>query len=105
MQPQTDEQRGRRACALTARGSISKAVKGPVGGAAQGSADCRKILDLSLDSVELVLWNSSHSRECAEAGRVAWGGGRHKAAHAAMRAKSRCENRFCVAPACQTKHQ
>ena len=42
MQPQTDEQRGKRACALTARGSISKAMKGLVGGAAQGSADCRK---------------------------------------------------------------
>ena len=28
MQPQTDEQRGKRACALTARRSISKAVKG-----------------------------------------------------------------------------
>ena len=27
MQPQTDEQRGKRACALTARGSISKAMK------------------------------------------------------------------------------
>ena len=34
-QPQTDEQRGKRACALTARGSVSKAMKGLVGGAAQ----------------------------------------------------------------------
>ena len=41
-QPQTDEQRGKRACALTARGFISKAMKGLVGGAAQGSADCRR---------------------------------------------------------------
>ena len=41
-QPQTDEQRGRRACAPTARGSNSKAMKGPVGGAAQDSADCRR---------------------------------------------------------------
>ena len=41
-QPQTNEQRHKRACALTARGSISKAMKGLVGGAAQGSADCRK---------------------------------------------------------------
>ena len=32
--------RGKRACALTARGSISRAMKGLVGGAAQGSADC-----------------------------------------------------------------
>ena len=41
-QPQPDEQRGKRACALTARGSISKAAKGLVCGAAQGSADCRR---------------------------------------------------------------
>ena len=33
LQPQTDEQRGKRACASTARGSISKSVKGLVGGA------------------------------------------------------------------------
>ena len=31
-QPQTEEQRGKRACAFTARGSISKAMKGLVGG-------------------------------------------------------------------------
>ena len=41
-QPQTDEQRRKRACALTGRGSISKAAKGLVSGAAQGSADCRR---------------------------------------------------------------
>ena len=41
VQPQRDEQRGKRACALTARGSIIRAMKGLVGGAAQGSADCR----------------------------------------------------------------
>ena len=36
VQPQTDEQRGKRASALTAQGSISKAMKGLVRGAAQG---------------------------------------------------------------------
>ena len=36
------KQRGKRACAMTARGSISKAIKGLVGGAAQGSSDCRR---------------------------------------------------------------
>ena len=30
MKPQTEEQRGKRACSLTARGSISKAMKGSV---------------------------------------------------------------------------
>ena len=34
--------KGVRGCALAARGSISKAMKGLMGGAAQGSADCRK---------------------------------------------------------------
>ena len=41
-QPQTEEQRGKRACALAARASISKAVKGLVGGPAAGSAEHRK---------------------------------------------------------------
>ena len=53
MQPQTDEQRGKRAFALTARGSINKAMKGLVGSAAQGSADCRR-------NAELGHSNSSH---------------------------------------------
>ena len=39
VQLQTDEQRGKRACAFTARGSNCTAMKGLVGGAAQGSAD------------------------------------------------------------------
>ena len=34
--PQTEEQRGNRACALAARGSMSKAMKELVGGAAIG---------------------------------------------------------------------
>ena len=38
VQPQTDEQREKRSRAMTARGSISKAMKGLVGGAVQGSA-------------------------------------------------------------------
>ena len=41
LRPQTAEQRGKRACALTARGSTSKAMKGLVGGAAAGSAEHR----------------------------------------------------------------
>ena len=39
MQPQTEEQRGKE---LTARGLISKATAGLVGGAAAGSAECRE---------------------------------------------------------------
>ena len=42
VQPQTEEQFGKRACVVTARGSISKATKGLVSGAAAGSAECRK---------------------------------------------------------------
>ena len=57
LQPQTDIQRGKRACALTARGSISKAMNGLVGGAAQGSADCRRNWTAKLGH-----WNSSYQR-------------------------------------------
>ena len=42
MHPQTEEQRGERACDLAARGSISKAMKELVGGAAAGTAEHRK---------------------------------------------------------------
>ena len=41
--PKTEEQRGKRACALTARESTSTAMKGLVGGAAAGTAEHRKL--------------------------------------------------------------
>ena len=80
-----DEQRRKRACALTARGSVSKAMKGLVGGAAQGSAYCRRNRSTALISTELGHWNSSHRAECVEASRFAWGGGRYTLARGAMR--------------------
>ena len=102
MQPQTGEHRGKRACALTARGSISKATKGLVGGAAQGSGRLSKELDHSPDPAELGLRNHPTRAECTEAARGAWGGGRYKAARSAMREQERSRNRYRVAPACQT---
>ena len=47
-------------CALTAQGSSSKALKGLVGSAAQGSADCRRNWTTAVIPTELVRWNSSH---------------------------------------------
>ena len=83
------EQREQRACALTARGSISKAVKGLVGGAAQGSADCRKNWTTAL--ILRSSRNGTHptSAECAKAARIAWRGGSYKAARSAMREQGR----------------
>ena len=69
MQPQADEQRGKRACAPTARGSISKAMKGLVGGAAAGSAECRK------------QWTTALLLRSSGQGTLplsAWSGGRYK---------------------------
>ena len=54
LKPHTEEHRGKRACALTARGSISKARKGLVGGAAVGSKK-RDAVDLSTDTKKLRL--------------------------------------------------
>ena len=71
-QPQTDEQRGKRAYAWTARGSISEAMKGLVGGAAHGSA--------ALIPRSSGIGTHPTSAECAEAARIAWGGGRYKPA-------------------------
>ena len=77
MQPHADEQRGIRACALTARGSTSKAMKALVGGAAQGSPDCRKNWTTAL---------IPQSSGCSAHPRV-WDAlrGRHKAARSAMK--------------------
>ena len=79
-------QRGKKACALTARGSISKAMKGLVGGAAQGSADCRKNWTAALISRSSGSGTHPTSAECAEAAHAAWGGGRYKAARSAPQA-------------------
>ena len=62
MQPQTDEQRGKRTCALMARRSISKAVRGLVGGAAQGSADYRKNWTTAL--IPRSTGSGTHPTEC-----------------------------------------
>ena len=78
VQTLTDEQRGQRACALTARGSISRAMKGLVGGAAQGSADCRRNWTTAPIPRSSGIGTHPTSAECAEAARIAWSGGRYK---------------------------
>ena len=98
MQPQTDEQRGKRACALTASGSTNKAVKRLVGGAAQGSADCRKNWTAALIPRSSGSGTHPTSAECAEAARTAWGGGRHKAAWSAMREQGRSKKGIASLP-------
>ena len=72
VQPQTDEQRWKRACALTARGSIRKAVKALVGGAAQGSADCRQNWTTALILRSSGTGTHPTCAECADAARAAW---------------------------------
>ena len=98
LQPQTDEQRGKRACALTARGSTSKAVKGLVGGAAQGSPDCRKNWTTALVPRGSGLGTHITSAECAEAARAAWRGGRYRAARNAMREQERSKTGVASLP-------
>ena len=84
-QPQTDEQRGKRGCALKVLGSTSKAMKGLVGGAAQGSADCRMNWTTALIPRSSGSGTHTTSAEFSEAAPVARGGGRYKAARSAMR--------------------
>ena len=81
-----------RACAWTARGSNSKAVKGLVGGAAQGSADCRRNLTAALIPRSSGIGTQPTSVECAEAARIAWSGGRYKLARSAMREQGRSKS-------------
>ena len=94
VQPQSDEQRGKRSCALSARGSISKAMKGLVGGAAQGSADCRLNWTTALIPRSSGIGTHPSSAECVEAARIARGGGRCKLARGPMRAQGRSKRGF-----------
>ena len=89
VQPQTDEQRGKRACALTGRGSISKAIKGLVGGIAQGSADCCGNWTTAPIPRSSGIGTHPTSVERAYAARSAWGGGCYKLARSAMREQGR----------------
>ena len=98
MQPQTDEQRGKRACALTARGPISKAMKGLVGGAAPGSADCRKNWTTALIPRSSGLGTHPTDAERNEAARGAWRSGRYKAVRSAMREQGRSKTRVASLP-------
>ena len=101
VQPQTQEQRGKRACAFTARGSIGKAMKGLVGGAAAGSAECRKHWTTSL--IPRTSGQGTHPSS-AERAQAAWGGGRYKKARSAMSEQGRSKSgtaslpHFKVAP-------
>ena len=102
VQPQTDEQRGKRACALTARASISKAMKGLVGGAAQGSADCRRNWATALIPRSSDIGTHPSSAECAEAAGISWGGGRYKLARSAMREQGRSKTGIASLPHVKT---
>ena len=68
------------------RGSIGEAMKGLVRGAAQGPADCRRNWTTALVSR---IGTHPTSWECAEAARIAWGGGRYKLARSAMSEQGR----------------
>ena len=94
IQPQTDEQRGKRACALTAWGSISNIIKGLVGGAAQGSADCRRNWTTALIPRSPGIGTHPTAAERVRAARIAWGGVRCKAARSAMRVAGPEQNRY-----------
>ena len=72
MQPQTEEQRGKRACALTARGSIRKAMKGLVGGAPAGSAERRKQWTTALIPRSSGRGTHPSDAERAQAARAVW---------------------------------
>ena len=98
MEPQTDEQRGKRACALTARGPISKAMKGLVGGAAPGSADCRKNWTTALIPRSSGLGTHLTNAERSEAACGAWRSGRYKAVRSAMREQGRSKTGVASLP-------
>ena len=80
-QPQTDEQRGKRACALTARGSITKAMKGLVWWRRAGLCGLPQELDDSPHPAEFWLGNSfSPVRTAPENGPIQTGAKRDEGA-------------------------
>ena len=70
-------------------------MKGLVGGAAQGSADCRRNWTAALIPRSSGIGTHPTSAECAEAARIVWGGGRCIAARSATREQG--QNRTGVA--------
>ena len=86
MQPQTDEQRGKQA-------SISRSMRGRVGCAAQGSAECRRNWTTVLTPRSSGIGIHPSSAECAEAARIALDGGRYKALRGAHEEAGTNQNR------------
>jgi hypothetical protein len=94
-----EENKGKRACVQTAAGSVSKAMKGLVGGVAEGSANEREPWARSLiprsENTQLA---ASADDERREASAVAWGKGDFRAAKAAMRDAAKQMNGFAAMP-------
>ena len=73
-------------------------MKGLVGGAAQGSADCRRNWTTALIPRSSGIGTHPTSAECADAARIAWGGGRYKLARSAMREQGRSKTGIASLP-------
>ena len=73
-------------------------MKGLVGWAAQGSADCRRNWTTALLPPTSGIGTHPTSVECAEAARIAWGGGRYKPARSAMRERGRSKTGIASLP-------
>ena len=89
MQPQTEEQRGKSARALAARGPICKAMKGLVVGAAASTAEHRKLWTAPLIPTGSGRGAHITETERPQEARAAWRGGRYKEERSAMREQGR----------------
>ena len=73
-------------------------MKGLVGWAAQGSADCRRNWTTALIPRSSGIGTHPTSVECAEAARIAWGGWRYKLARSAIREQGRSKRGIASLP-------
>ena len=96
--PQNKEQRGKISCPLTARGSLGKAMKGLVSGAAAGSAECRRHWTAALISRSSAQGTHPSNTERAHATQAAWNGGRYKAARNAKIEQGRSTTKVKLSP-------
>ena len=99
MHPQTEGRRGKKACALTASGSIINAMKGLVGGTAASSAERRKNWTTALIPRSSDRGTHLSDEERAQAAHAAWSGCRQGSPQCRERTSAQQDrNRFAWHP-------
>ena len=101
LRPQTAEQRGKRACALTARGINQRSHEGTRGWSSSGLGRTQNALDYSFDFRSSGRGAHPTGTERTPAARATLFGGRHKGSPQCFERARAQQDRHRVAPPCQ----